>query len=176
MRTPGPSLRRAGWTLAGAGLLLAGLAGVAPAPGTGDVIARLGPITVSATALRPGPGGTLTAGMQVSTSGQPSDQLDAAIAAGGAPVAVYHQRVAVGELTDLAACDGDSPPPGLVNQWLHYGPLLIPGRSGGPSPPADATLTVQSAASVPAGDHLAITLYFAHAGSVTLRLLVTGHA
>ena len=176
MRTPGPSLRRAGWTLAGAGLLLAGLAGAAPAPGTGDVIARLGPITVSATALRPGPGGTLTAGEQVSTSGQPSDQLDAALAAGGLPVAVYHQRVAVGELTDLAACDGDSPPPGLVNQWLHYGPLLIPGRSGGPSPPADATLTVQSAASVPAGDHLAITLYFAHAGSVTLRLLVTGRA
>jgi len=176
MRTPGPSLRRAGWTLAGAGLLLAGLAGAAPAPGTGDVIARLGPITVSATALRPGPGGTLTASVQVSTSGQPSDQLDAALAAGGLPVAVYHQRVAVGELTDLAACDGDSPPPGLVNQWLHYGPLLIPGRSGGPSPPADATLTVQSAASVPAGDHLAITLYFAHAGSVTLRLLVTGRA
>ena len=176
MRTPGPSLRRAGWTLAGAGLLIAGLAGAAPAPGTGDVIARLGPITVSATALRPGPGGTLTASVQVSTSGQPSDQLDAALAAGGLPVAVYHQRVAVGELTDLAACDGDSPPPGLVNQWLHYGPLLIPGRSGGPSPPADATLTVQSAASVPAGDHLAITLYFAHAGSVTLRLLVTGRA
>ena len=176
MRTPGPSLRRAGWTLAGAGLLLAGLAGAAPAPGTGDAIARLGPITVRATALRPGPGGTLTASVQVSTSGQPSDQLDAALAAGGLPVAVYHQRVAVGELTDLAACDGDSPPPGLVNQWLHYGPLLIPGRSGGPSPPADATLTVQSAASVPAGDHLAITLYFAHAGSVTLRLLVTGRA
>ena len=176
MRTPGPSLRRAGWTLAGAGLLLAGLAGAAPAPGTGDVIARLGPITVSATALRPGPGGTLTASVRVSTSEQPSDQLDAALAAGGLPVAVYHQRVAVGELTDLAACDGDSPPPGLVNQWLHYGPLLIPGRSGGPSPPADATLTVQSAASVPAGDHLAITLYFAHAGSVTLRLLVTGRA
>ena len=106
MRTPGPSLRRAGWTLAGAGLLLAGLAGVAPAPGTGDVIARLGPITVSATALRPGPGGTLTASVQVSTSGQPSDQLDAALAAGGLPVAVYHQRVAVGELTDWPPATG----------------------------------------------------------------------
>ena len=57
MRMPGPGVRRAGWTLAGAGLLLAGLAGTAPAPGAVAVTARLGPITVSATALRPGPGG-----------------------------------------------------------------------------------------------------------------------
>jgi len=176
MRMPGPGVRRAGWTLAGAGLLLAGLAGTAPAPGAVAVTARLGPITVSATALRPGPGGTLTASVQVSTGGQLSDQLDAALATGGIPVAVYHQRVAVGEFPDLASCDGDSPPPGLVNQWLHYGPLLVPGRSGAPSPPADATLTVQRAASVPAGGILAITLYFAHAGSVTLRLPVTGRA
>jgi hypothetical protein len=176
MRMPGPAGRRAGWTLAGAGLLLADLAGMAPAPRAVAVIARLGPITVSATALRPGPAGTLSARVQVSTSGQLSDQLDAAIAAGGLPVAGYHQRVAVGELTDLASCDGDSPPPGLVNQWLHYGPLLVPGRSGGPSPPADAILTVQPAVSVSAGGILAITLYFAHAGSVTVRLPVTGHA
>ena len=172
MRMPGPGLRRAGWTLVGAGLLLAGLAGAAPVPRTGDVIARLGPITVSATPLRPGPGGTLTASMQVSTSGRPSDQLDAAIAAGGAPVAVYHQRVAVGELADLAGCGDDNPPPGVVDRWLHYGPLLVPGRSGGPSPPADATLTVQPVTSVPAGGILAITLYFAHAGSVIVRLRV----
>jgi hypothetical protein len=176
MTMPGPGVRRAGWTLAGAGLLLAGLAGTAPAPAAAAVTARLGPITVSATPLRPGPGGRLTASVQVSTGAQLSDQLDAALAAGGLPVAVYHQRVAVGELTDLASCDGDSPPPGLVNQWLHYGPLLVPGRSGAPSPPADATLTVQPAAPVPAGETLAITLYFAHADSVTLRLPVTGRA
>ena len=60
----------------------------------------------------------------------------------------------------------------MVDQWLHYGPLLVPGRSGGPSPPADATLTVQPAAALPAGAILAITLYFAHAGSVTLHLPV----
>jgi hypothetical protein len=167
--------RRAGSTLAGLALLFAGLAGTAPAPGTGDVIARLGSITVSATVLRPGPSGTLTTSVQVTTSGQPSDQLDAAIAAGGAPVAVYHQRVSVGEIPDLASCDGDIPPPGVVNQWLHYGPLLVPGRSGGPSTPADATLTVQSAASLRADATLVITLYFAHAGSVTLRLPV-GHS
>ena len=168
---PGGGAHRAGWTLAGLGLLLAGLAGAAPAP-RGDVTARLGGITVSATGLRPGPAGTLTAGMQVSTSGQPSDQLDAAIAAGGAPVAVYHQRVAVGELPDLAGCGDDTPSPGVVDRWLHYGPLLVPGRSAGPSPPADATLTVQPVTSVPVGGILAITLYFAHAGAVTLRLPV----
>lgn len=168
---PGRRARRAGWTVAGLGLLLAGLAGTAPAP-RGDVTARLGSITVIATALWPGPAGTLTAGMRVSTSGQPSDQLDAAIAAGGAPVAVYHQRVAVGEIPDLAGCGDDNPPPGVVDQWLHYGPLLVPGLAGGPSPPADATLTVQPVASVPADGTLAITLYFAHAGSVTLRLPV----
>jgi len=166
-----PGIRRAGWTAAGLGLLLAGLAGAAPAP-SGGVTARLGSITVSATVLRPGPAGILTASMQVSTSGRPSDQLDAAIAAGGAPVAVYHQRVAVGELADLAGCGDDNPPPGVVDRWLHYGPLLVPGRSGGPSPPADATLTVQPVTSVPAGGILAITLYFAHAGSVIVRLRV----
>jgi hypothetical protein len=172
LRPGDPGIRRAGWTLAGVGLLLAGLAGAAPAPRAGQVIAQLGPITVTLGALRPGPGGTLTASMQVSTSGHPSDQLDAAIAAGGAPVGVYHQRVAVGELTDLAACDGDTPPPAVVDTWLHYGPLLVPGRSGGPSPPAAATLTVQPSAPLPAAGTLAITLYFAHAGSVTLRLPV----
>jgi len=165
-------MRRAGWTLAGLALLLAGLAGTAPAPGAGDVTARLGSITVSATALRPGPSGTLTTSVQVTTSGQPSDQLDAAIAAGGAPVAVYHQRVNVGEIPDLASCGDDIPPPGVVDHWLHYGPLLIPGRSGGPSLPADATLTVQPAAALPPSGILAITLYFAHAGSVALHLPV----
>ena len=170
---PRRGTRRAGLTLAGTVLLLAGLAGAAPARGAGDVIARLGPLTVSATALRPGPAGTLTTYMQVSTSGQPSDQLDAAIAADGAAVAVYHQRVNVGEIPDLTGCGTELPPPGIVDHWLHYGPLLVPGRSGGPSPPADATLTVQPDASVPAGATLAITLYFAHAGSVILRLPVS---
>jgi hypothetical protein len=169
---PGRRVRRAAWTLAGLGLLLTGLAGAAPVPPGGDVIARLGAITVSATVLRPGPGGTLTAGLQISTSAQPSDQLDAAIAAGGAAVAVYHQRVAVGELTDLTSCDGDSPPPGVVDTWLHYGPLLVPGRSGGPSPPAAATLTVPPVTPRPAAGTLAITLYFAQAGSLTLQLPV----
>jgi hypothetical protein len=118
----------------------------------------------------------LTTSLQVATSGQLSDQLDAALAAGGSAVAVYHQRVAVGELTDLASCDGASPPPGLVSQWLHSGPLLVPGRSGGPSPPADATLTVHPVASMSVGQILAITLYFAHAGALTLHLPVTGRA
>jgi hypothetical protein len=163
--------RRAGTTLAGLALLVAGLAGTAPASRVGDVIARLGPITVSATALRPGPSGTLTTSLQVATSGQASDQLDAAIAAGGAPVAVYHQQVNVGAMPDLTDCGGVAPPPGVVDQWLHYGPLLIPGHAGGLPLSADATLTVQPAASPPAAT-LAITLYFAHAGSVIIRLPV----
>jgi hypothetical protein len=170
---PRGSTRRAGLTLAGTVLFLAGLTGAAPARGAGDVIARVGPLTISATAPHPGPAGSLTTYIQVSTSGQPSDQLDAAIAAGGAPVAVYHQRVNVGEITDLTGCGTELPPPGIVDHWLHYGPLLVPGRSGGPAPPADATLTVPPGASRPAGATLAITLYFAHAGSVILRLPVS---
>ena len=157
--------------LALVGLALLGLAGAAPAPGT--VFARLGPLTVSATVLAPGPGGMLTASVQVSTSGQPSDQLDAATAADGAPVGVYHQQVSVGELPDLSGCGAETPSPGVVDQWLHYGPLLIPGRSGGASPPATATLTVQPGSALPPGTALAITFYFAHAGSVTLRLPVS---
>jgi hypothetical protein len=159
--------------LAGLAVFLTGLAGMAPVPGTADVTARLGPITVMATALRPGPAGTLTTSMQVSTSGQPSDQLDAAIAAGGAAVAVYHQQVNVGEIPDLTGCGTEPPPPGFVDHWLHYGPLLVPGRSGGPAPPADATLTVQPGGVPQAGATLAITLYFAQAGSVVLRLPVS---
>lgn len=164
---------RPGLMLAGTVLVLAGLAGAAPARGAGDIVARLGPVTVSATALRPGPAGTLTTEVQASTSGQGSDQLDAAIAADGTAVAVYHQRVNVGEISDLTGCGTELPPPGIVDRWLHYGPLLVPGRSGGRAPPADATLTVPPGASRPAVPTLAITLYFAQAGSVVLRLPVS---
>ena len=165
--------RRAGPVLAALALVLTGMAGAAPAPGPGAVLARLGPIRISATALRPGPAGTLTASLQVSTGGQPSDQLDAAVAADGAAVGVYHQRVSVGELPDLSGCGAETPPPGVVDRWLHYGPLLIPGRSGGSSPPAIATLTVARGSSLAPGATLAITLYFAQSGSVLLRLPVS---
>ena len=170
---PGRVARRAGLMLAGLLLVLAGLAGAAPAHGAGDVVARLGPLTVSATALRPGPAGTLTTSLQVSTIGQASDQLDAAIAAGGGAVAVHHQQVNVGEISDLTGCGTEPPPPGVVSYWLHYGPLLVPGRSGSPAPPADATLTVLPDASGPGSATVAITLYFAHAGPVILRLPVS---
>ena len=154
-----------------ASLALLGLAGAGPARGT--VLAQLGPVTISATALVAGMGGTLTANVQVSTSGQLSDQLDAATAADGAPVAVYHQQVNVGELPDLSGCGAETPSSAVVDAWLHYGPLLIPGRSGGPSPPATATLTVQPGSALPPGTSLAITFYFARVGSVTLRLPVS---
>jgi len=160
----------AGWAVAALGLLLAG-AGVAPASGTDEVVARLGAITVSASDLRPGPSGTLIADVHISTSGQPSDELDAAIATGSSPVALYHERVNVGEIPDLTGCGGDPAPPRVVDHWLHYGPLLVPGRSGGSVPPAYATLTVQPATRG-AGQTLSITLFFAHAGAVTLELPV----
>ena len=105
--------------------------------------------------------------------GQPtSDELDAALAAGGEPVAVFHQRISVGEIPDLASCDGETPPGRVVDQWLHYGPLLVPGRAGGPVPPAIAALTVPRAGAVVAGAKVAITLYFARAGQLTLDLPV----
>jgi hypothetical protein len=166
------SILRAGWTMAGLVLAVTALTGATSAAGTGTVLARVGPITVTAGALQPGPGGTLTASVQVSTSAQSSDQLDAAITAGGDPVAVYHQRVNVGELPDLAGCGAETPSSAVVDRWLHYGPLLIPGRSGGPSPPAAAVLTVPAGSGRP-GTTLAITLYFAQAGSVRLRLPVS---
>ena len=124
------------------GLALLGLASAAPAPDT--VLARLGPVTVSATALAPGPGGTLTASVQVSTSGQPSDQLDAATAADGAPVAVYHQQVNVGELPDLSGCGAENP---VAGRGGHLAPLRavadpgtvrrrVPARDRDPDDPA----------------------------------------
>jgi hypothetical protein len=170
---PDRAARRALLMLAGAVLVLAGLTGAAPAHGAGDVTARLGPLAISATALHPGPAGTLTSYLQVSTGEQASDQLDAAIAAGGGAVAVHHQQVNVGEISDLTGCGTEPPPPGVVSYWLHYGPLLVPGRSDGPAPPAAATLTVRPGGSWPASATVAITLYFAHAGSVILRLPVS---
>jgi len=164
-------VNRAGWTLAGLALVVAGLTGMARAPRDADAIARLGPITVSATALSPGPSGTLTASLQVSTAGPRPDQLDAAIAADGAPVGVYHQVISLTDVPDdLASCGGAVPPAAVVQRWMHYGPLMVPGQFSGPYQPADATLTVQPVTAPPAGGTLAITLYFATAGSVVLRL------
>lgn len=163
-------MRGAQWALAGLGLLVVG-SGAAPAPRTGHIVARLGPITISTTALRHGSSGTLTASLQVSTSGQSSDQLDAAIAGSGSPAGIYHQRVNVGEIADLTGCGGDLAPPGVVDHWLHYGPLLVPGRTGAPAQPASATLMVQQGIT-PARQTVAITLYFAHAGAVTVDLPV----
>ena len=168
-------MNRAGWTVAGLALVVAGLTGMARPPGASDVIARLGPITVSATALSPGPSGTLTATMRVSTAGPRSDQLDAALASDGAPVGVYHQVISLTDVPDdLASCGGAVPPPAVVQQWMHYGPLTVPGQSSGASRPADATLTVRPVSALPPGGTLAITLYFANAGPVVLRMPVSG--
>ena len=167
-------MSRAVLTAAGLALVLAGLTGTARGAGAGDVTARLGPITVGATALSPGPAGTLTASVRVSTSGQRPDELDAALAADGTPVAVYHEWVSVAALSDLTDCGGQVTPPAVVRQWQHYGPLPVPGRSGGPAIPADATLTLRPPTLPRAGATLAITLYFANAGSLVLRLPVAG--
>ena len=165
--------RRAGWALAGVVLIAAGVLGTARAPGAaGDVTARLGPITVRATALRPGAAGTLTAGLLVTTTGRAADQLDAAIA-GGVPVGVYHEVISLTDLPqELASCGGVVPPSGVVDQWMHYGPLVVYGTSSGTSAPAEATLSVPRGGTVPAGGIEAITLYFAHAGALVLRLPV----
>jgi hypothetical protein len=154
-----------------AGLILLGASGATPQASASAVIGRLGDVAVTATGLRPGPSGAWTSDLRITTSNPASDQLDAALAGGDTAAGVYHQQVSVGELTDLASCDGDSPPPQVVDQWLHYGPLTVPGRMYGPAPPARATLTVPSAA-IPPGDRLAVTLYFARAGRLTLDLPV----
>ena len=165
--------RRAGWTLAGVALVGAGLMGTSRAPvAAGDVTARLGPVTVRATALRPGAAGTLTADVRVTTSARAADQLDAAIA-GGVPVGVYHEVISLTDLpADLASCGGVVLPSGVVDQWMHYGPLVVYGTSSGKPAPADATLSVPREGAVPAGGTQTITLYFAHAGTLVLRLPV----
>ena len=159
-----------GSALAVLGLLLTGPAWPA-ASRAGGVVARLGAITVRATALRPGPSGTLTASVLVSTSGQHADQLDAAIVAGGGTVALYHEQVSLAEVPDLTGCGGGTAPLTVVENWLHYGPLQVPGQSRGTAPPVDAILTVRRAAPS-AGETLTITLYFAGGGVLPLNLPV----
>jgi hypothetical protein len=167
--------RRAGWTLAGVALVAAGLMGTARAPvsaAAGAVTARLGAITVRATDLHPGGAGTLTTSLRVTMSGRGQDQLDAAIA-NGAPVGVYHTVISLTDMPDeLASCGGAVPPSGVVDQWMHYGPLVVYGSSSGW--PADATLTVPPGGNPAAGGTETISLYFARAGSLVLRLPVGG--
>jgi hypothetical protein len=162
---PGPM----GWLVAG--LVLLGASGATPMAGADRVIGRLGDITVTATRLRPGPSGGWTSSLRITTSNPASDQLDAALVGGDTAAAVYHQQVNVGELADLASCGGDSPSPPVVDQWLHYGPLLVPGRMYGPSPPATATLGVPGTG-LPPGGRVTVALYFAHAGRLTLDVPV----
>jgi hypothetical protein len=132
----------------------------------------VGNLTVTATSLHPGRSDTFTGELHVSTSGPLSDELDAALVHGDTAVGLYHQRVSVGEIPDLASCDGEPPPPRVVDRWLHYGPLLIPGRSSAPAPPATATLSVPTAAWLPTQRTVAVTLYFAHAGPLTVDVPV----
>jgi hypothetical protein len=169
--------RRSGARLARAGVLVGlvlatGATPATPAVGAGSVVGRVGSITVAATSLRPAPSGTWTSSLQVSTSGTVSDELDAALAPGAAALGVFHQRVSVGEIPDLASCDGETPPLPVVERWLHYGPLLVPGRASGPVELATATLTVPPEAVVVTDGRVAITLYFARAGQLTLDVPV----
>jgi hypothetical protein len=171
---PGHGYRRragtAGLALAAVGLLAG--SGHPAASGPGDVVARLGGLTVSATALRPGPSGTLTASVRLSTSGPRSAQLDAVTAAGGGTASLYHEQVSLAEVPDLTGCGGDTAPLSVIERWLHYGPLQVPGQSAGPARPVDATLTVQPAAPV-AGQALTVTLYFAGGGVLPVTLPVS---
>jgi hypothetical protein len=154
--------------------LVVSAAQATPAGGAPRVVSRVGAITATATSLHPGPAATLISDLQVTTTAQASDQLDAAVAPGDAAVGVYHRQVSVGEIPDLASCDGDLPAPSVVDHWLHYGPLLVPGRASAPAPPANATLTVDTGGRVPTGGKMAVTLYFAAGGPVTLDLPVHG--
>jgi hypothetical protein len=100
-----------------------------------------------------------------------SAQLDAAIAAGGGTVALYHEQVSLAEVPDLTGCGGDAAPLPVIEHWLHYGPLQVPGQAGGPAPPVDATLTVRPVTRI-AGRTLTVTLYFAGGGVLPLTLPV----
>jgi hypothetical protein len=162
--------RGIGWMLASLGLL-GGAVGVNPGVTASHVVGRVGSITVTATTLQPERSDTLTSDLRLTTSGAASDQLDTALAAGNAAVSVYHRQVSVGEIPDLASCDGEVPSQVIVEQWLHEGPLLVPGRAYGDASPASATLMVPTAG-VSVHQSLAITLYFAHAGELTLDLPV----
>jgi hypothetical protein len=157
------------WMLAG--LVLIGVTARAT-PGTGAraVVAHAGTITVFATDLHPGPSGTLTSDLHITTTALASDQLDAALAANDTAVAIYHHQVSVGEIPDLASCDGHLPSPTVIDHWLHDGPLLVPGRASAPGPPAEATLIVPAGGSLLGAEAVSVTLYFADAGQLRVEL------
>jgi len=155
-----------------AGLLLVSVAArVTPSTGSDQVVGRLGGITVTATTLHRGPATALTSQVRITTTAPASDQLDAALAAGTTAVAVYHRQVSVGEISELASCDGQTPSAQVVSHWLHYGPLMVPGRSYGRAA-ASATLSLPTSG-VRLRGSLPVTLYFAHTGHLTLDLPIT---
>jgi hypothetical protein len=168
---PNGAYRGVGWLLASL-VLISGAARSAPAASTARIMGHDGAILVTATGLRPGPGHAWISQLQVQTSSPASDQLDAALAAGATAVGVFHREVSVGEIPDLASCDGVTPPPSVVDEWLHYGPLLVPGRASGPAPAATATLTLPADRLVTRQGSVAVTLYFAQAGPLILDLPV----
>ncbi len=168
---PNGAYRGVGWLLAGL-VLISGAVRSTPAAGTARIRAHEGAILVTTTGLRPGRDHTWISQLQVRTSSPASDQLDAAVAAGSTAVGVFHRQVSVGEIPDLASCDGVTPPPSVVDQWLHYGPLLVPGRASGPGPAATATLTLPAGGLVTRHGRVAVTLYFAQAGPLIIDLPV----
>lgn len=166
-------IRSAMWRVclwAGLAVLLAAPAAAA-APVRAAAVARIGALTLQVGPLVGGPSGSMRADVSVSNAGHDADELDATIAPTGA-AAVYHARVSVGELPNLAGCGGEIPSAQVVETWLHYGPMLVPGHANGAASPAHATLTLDQAPVLKPGQPLAITFYFAHAGAVTVRVPV----
>jgi hypothetical protein len=87
---------------------------------------------------------------------------------------VYHEVISLTDMPDdLASCGGVAPPPAVVRQWMHYGPLVVYGTASGSPAVADATLTVPPDGAARPGGTVAVTLYFARAGSLVVRLPVS---
>lgn len=173
MRTVARYGRPLAASVAVAAAMWGGLTAATPLATSGLIHARTHDVTVTARPLRPAPDGTLTEALEISTGASSADQLDAVTADNGSTIALYHAKVSVGELPDLASCGGGTPSPAVVDDWLHYGPLLVPGRGSGPAQRAEATLTVSPAGTAPIpGTKVAITLYFADAGPLRVDLPV----
>ncbi len=149
---------------------LAGLAVAREGALSGSVTGHAGPITITVSPLRAEASGQLTSELTVTNRGRTSDELDTAIANGGAPVSLAHDPSGGPNAYDV--CGGVAASAGDLQRWMRDGPLLVPNPLVGRGFSARATVWLNEPRSMRSGDELKVTFYFARAGPVSVEIPV----
>lgn len=86
------------------------------------VTGHVGSITLAVSPLRAESGRVMMSELTVTNQGRRVDELDTALAAGGMPVSLSHNRI--GNLAALDLCGGGVASRGRSQRWLHDGAVV----------------------------------------------------